>query len=203
MKPRRAMKLVPPEKKRCAIYTRTGVVAGGGRVRVSIDAQRAACLRYIRQHPDWAVIDQRYDDQGKSGANTDRPALQRLLTQVEALRVDIVVVHEVDRLSRWYLDFATIVERLRAAGAEFVSVAHKVSTADPIGKLAMKMLMSFAGLEREARDRRLAVVAANSLRPDTRASHEGRRAASTASADRPQLVCSLQALPTDDREGSS
>lgn len=184
--------------KRCAIYTRIGVVEPAGRPPVSIHDQRVACLHYIRQHRGWSVLEERYDDLGKSGANMDRPALQRLLAHIAALRVDIVVVHEADRLSRWYLDFATIMERLRRADVAFVSVAHQVSTVEPTGQLTMKLLLSFAELEHAAHGERPGVAAAGP--PHARHNYDAGRAGAP---DRPRLVCTLQALPPEPPEGSS
>jgi len=95
------------------------------------------------------VHDERYDDGGFTGANTDRPAFTRLLADVEAGKVDVIVVYKVDRLSRSLLDFAKMMERFTAAGASFVSVTQNFSTADAMGRLTLNMLMSFAEFEGE------------------------------------------------------
>ena len=137
------------EKKRCAIYTRKSTTAGLEQEFNSLDAQREACLSYVANRADWRALDHKYDDGGFTGANIDRPAFQRLLTDVEAHRVEIVVVYKVDRLSRSLLDFVKVMERLTAAGASFVSVTQNFSTADAMGRLTLNMLMSFAEFERE------------------------------------------------------
>jgi DNA invertase Pin-like site-specific DNA recombinase len=115
----------------------------------SLDAQREACLAYVQRQPGWVLVSERYDDGGFTGANVDRPAFQRLLADVEARRIDVVVVYKVDRLSRSLLDFAKVMERFGASGASFVSVTQNFSTADAMGRLTLNMLMSFAEFERE------------------------------------------------------
>jgi site-specific DNA recombinase len=92
---------------------------------------------------------ERYDDCGFTGANIDRPAFQRLMADVDAVKVDVIVVYKVDRLSRSLLDFVKVMERLNTAGASFVSITQNFSTADAMGRLTMNMLMSFAEFERE------------------------------------------------------
>jgi site-specific DNA recombinase len=137
------------EKKRCAIYTRKSTTIGLEQEFNSLDAQRERCLTYISSRPDWQLVEEHYDDGGFTGANIDRPAFQRLLADVEAHRVDIVVVYKVDRLSRSLLDFVKVMERLTAADGSFVSVTQNFSTADAMGRLTLNMLMSFAEFERE------------------------------------------------------
>ncbi|KAA0249415.1 MAG: recombinase family protein [Acidobacteria bacterium] len=139
----------PVEVKRCAVYTRKSTSAGLEQEFNSLDAQREACVAYVQRQPGWALLDQQYDDGGFTGANIERPAFQRLLTDVEAGKVDVVVVYKVDRLSRSLLDFARVMERFGAAGASFVSVTQNFSTADAMGRLTLNMLMSFAEFERE------------------------------------------------------
>lgn len=140
----------PPssELKRCAIYTRKSTSVGLDSDFNSLDAQREACLAYIERQPGWKLVNERYDDGGFTGANTERPAFQRLLADVDARRVDIIVVYKVDRLSRSLLDFVKVMERLNSSGASFVSVTQNFSTADAMGRLTMNMLMSFAEFER-------------------------------------------------------
>jgi len=135
--------------KRCAVYTRKSTTAGLEKDFNSLDAQREACAAYIQRHERWVLLEERYDDGGFTGANTDRPAFQRLLADVDADKVDVVVVYKVDRLSRSLLDFAKVVERLNSGGASFVSVTQNFSTADAMGRLTLNMLMSFAEFERE------------------------------------------------------
>jgi site-specific DNA recombinase len=138
------------ETKRCAIYTRKSTSAGLEQDFNSLDAQREACEHYIRNQAciGWKLIDDKYDDGGFTGANIERPAFQRLLADIDARMVDIVVVYKVDRLSRSLLDFAKLMERFGAAGVSFVSVTQNFSTADAMGRLTLNMLMSFAEFER-------------------------------------------------------
>ena len=116
---------------------------------VSLDAQREACVAYIQRQPGWTLLPDLFDDGGFTGANIERPAFQRLLTDIDAGKIDVVVVYKVDRLSRSLLDFAKLMERFGAAGASFVSVTQNFSTADAMGRLTLNMLMSFAEFERE------------------------------------------------------
>ena len=138
-----------PESRRCAIYTRKSTAAGLEQDFNSLDAQREACAAYIGRQPGWTLVDDRYDDGGFTGANIERPAFQRLLADIEAGKIDVVVVYKVDRLSRSLLDFAKLMERFGKAGASFVSVTQNFSTADAMGRLTLNMLMSFAEFERE------------------------------------------------------
>ena len=140
---------VEPETRRVAIYTRKSTTMGLEQEFNSLDSQRESCLAYIQRQPGWKLVDERYDDGGFTGANIDRPAFTRLMADVEAGKVDVIVVYKVDRLSRSLLDFVKVMERLGAAGASFVSVTQNFSTADAMGRLTMNMLMSFAEFERE------------------------------------------------------
>jgi site-specific DNA recombinase len=137
------------DSRRCAIYTRKSTAAGLEQDFNSLDAQREACAAYIGRQPGWTLIDDRYDDGGFTGANIERPAFQRLLADIDAGKIDVVVVYKVDRLSRSLLDFAKLMERFGKAGASFVSVTQNFSTADAMGRLTLNMLMSFAEFERE------------------------------------------------------
>jgi DNA invertase Pin-like site-specific DNA recombinase len=132
-----------PEAKRCAIYTRKSTTMGLEQEFNSLDAQRESCLAYIERQQGWALVDERYDDGGFTGANIDRPAFTRLMADVDAGKVDVIVVYKVDRLSRSLLDFVKVMERLTTAGASFVSTTQNFS------RLTMNMLMSFAEFERE------------------------------------------------------
>ena len=109
---------------RCAIYTRKSTEEGLEQDFNSLDAQREACAAYVtnQTHEGWSVLPDHYDDGGFSGGSMDRPALQRLLVDVAAGGVDVVVVYKVDRLTRSLTDFARIVAVLDEAGASFVSV---------------------------------------------------------------------------------
>lgn len=138
-----------PEAKRCAIYTRKSTTMGLEQDFNSLDAQHEACSAYIRRQSGWTLAEDSYADGGFTGANIERPAFQRLLADVDACKIDVVVVYKVDRLSRSLLDFAKVVERLNKAGASFVAVTQNFSTADAMGRLTLNMLMSFAEFERE------------------------------------------------------
>ena len=140
-----------PETRRCAIYTRKSTSIGLDQDFNTLDAQREACERYIegQAHDGWQLIPDHYDDGGFTGANLERPAFQRLITDIEAGKIDIVVVYKVDRLSRSLLDFSQVMDRFNQAGAAFVSVTQNFSTADAMGRLTLNMLMSFAEFERE------------------------------------------------------
>ena len=133
--------------KRVAIYTRKSTSAGLEQEFNSLDAQRERCADYAKRQ-GWQVVAS-YDDGGFTGANIDRPAFQRLLSDIDAGKVDVVVVYKVDRLSRSLLDFARVLERFEAHKVAFVSVTQNFSTADSMGKLTLNMLMSFAQFERE------------------------------------------------------
>ena len=139
------------ELQRAAIYTRKSTGKGLERDFNSLDAQREACEQYIqsRAYQGWQLVETRYDDGGFTGANIDRPAFARLLDDVDAGRIDVVVVHKVDRLSRSLLDFAGVMGRFSEAGTAFVSVTQNFSTADAMGRLTLNVLMSFAEFERE------------------------------------------------------
>ncbi len=127
-----------------AIYTRKSTDEGLEQDFNSLDAQREACEQYIKSqaHLGWKLTDDRYDDGGFTGANIDRPAFARLLADIEAGKIDVVVVYKVDRLSRSLLDFAKVMDRFNQAGVAFVSVTQNFSTADAMGRLTLNMLMS-------------------------------------------------------------
>ena len=133
---------------RVAIYVRKSTSAGLEQEFNSLDAQRESCASYSRSR-GWTVLPETYEDGGYTGANTDRPAFQRLLADIDAGKIDVVVVYKVDRLSRSLLDFAKVMDRFNAAGVAFVSVTQNFSTADAMGRLTLNMLMSFAEFERE------------------------------------------------------
>lgn len=134
--------------KRAAVYTRKSTSAGLEQAFNSLDAQREACAGYIERQ-GWTLISDQYDDGGFTGANTDRPAFQRLMADVTAGLVDVVVCYKVDRLSRSLLDFAKVMEQLNQSGASFVSVTQNFSTADAMGRMTLGLLMTFAQFERE------------------------------------------------------
>jgi DNA invertase Pin-like site-specific DNA recombinase len=136
---------------RCAIYTRKSSEEGLDQEFNSLQAQREACEAFItsQRHGGWAWLPKAYDDGGFSGATMDRPALQRLLADVAAGRVDTIVVYKIDQLTRSLADFAKIVEILDARGASFVSVTQQFNTTTSMGRLTLNVLLSFAQFERE------------------------------------------------------
>jgi site-specific DNA recombinase len=140
-----------PKPVRCAIYTRKSTDEGLNQDFNSLDAQRDACEAYIRSQAGegWMLLPGQYDDGGYTGANMDRPALRRLLADIEAKKVDCVVVYKVDRLSRSIRDFGRIMEVLEKHGAMFVSVTQQFNTTSSLGRLTLNILLSFAQFERE------------------------------------------------------
>jgi site-specific DNA recombinase len=136
---------------RCAIYTRKSSEEGLDQEFNSLQAQREACEAFIdsQRHEGWVGLPACYDDGGFSGATMERPALQRLLADIVARRVDTVVVYKIDRLTRSLTDFAKIVEVLDARGASFVSVTQQFNTTTSMGRLTLIVLLSFAQFERE------------------------------------------------------
>ena len=142
---------VPPPVVRCAIYTRKSTEEGLEQEFNSLDAQREAAEAYIlsQKAEGWCALPQRYDDGGFSGGNIDRPALAKLLADVEAGLLDSVVVYKVDRLSRSLLDFARILGIFEKHHISFVSVTQQFNTSVPVGRLTLNILFSFAQFERE------------------------------------------------------
>ena len=142
---------------RCAIYTRKSSEDGLEQEFNSLDAQREACEAYIvsQRHAGWIALPDMYDDGGLSGGTMERPALQRLLADVKAGKVQIIVVYKVDRLTRSLADFAKIVDVLDAHDASFVSVTQQFNTTTSMGRLTLNMLLSFAQFEREIAGERI------------------------------------------------
>lgn len=136
---------------RCAIYTRKSTEEGLDQDFNSLHAQREAAEAYIlsQKHLGWTLVSNHYDDGGFTGGNLDRPALQQLLEDIEAHRVDCVVVYKVDRLSRSLLDFARLVDRFDQRSVSFVSVTQQFNTTSSLGRLTLNILLSFAQFERE------------------------------------------------------
>src|ERR1035437_8838955 len=136
---------------RCAIYTRKSTDEGLDQSFNTLDAQREAAEAFVnsQRHEGWTALPQKYDDGGFTGANMDRPALKRLLADVQSGAVNCVVVYKVDRLSRSLLDFARIMEVLDKHGATFVSVTQQFNTTSTMGRLTLNVLLSFAQIERE------------------------------------------------------
>ena len=142
---------------RCAIYTRKSSEEGLDQAFNSLHAQREACEAYIRSQASegWKVLPAVYDDGGFSGGNIERPGLKRLLEDVDAGRVDTIVVYKIDRLTRSLADFARIVDRLDTAQASFVSVTQSFNTTTSMGRLTLNVLLSFAQFEREVTGERI------------------------------------------------
>lgn len=136
---------------RCAIYTRKSTEEGLEQEFNSLDAQRESGEAYIASqvHEGWTCVPTRYDDGGYTGGNMDRPALKLLMSDIDAGKVDCVVVYKVDRLSRSLLDFSRIMERFDKAGVSFVSVTQQFNTTCSMGRLTLNILLSFAQFERE------------------------------------------------------
>jgi DNA invertase Pin-like site-specific DNA recombinase len=142
---------------RCAIYTRKSTEDGLEQEFNSLDAQREACAAYVlsQRHEGWTLLPDLYDDGGFSGGSMERPGLKRLLTDIEAGRVDTIIVYKVDRLTRSLADFAKIVDVLDAAGASFVSITQSFNTTTSMGRLTLNVLLSFAQFEREVTGERI------------------------------------------------
>src|SRR3712207_1582917 len=143
-----------PTRLRCAIYTRKSSEEGLEQDFNSLDAQREACEAYIasQRHEGWATLPQMYDDGGFSGGSMDRPALQRLLADVAAGKIDVVVVYKVDRLTRSLTDFAKIVDIFDRRTVSFVSVTQSFNTTSSMGRLTLNVLLSFAQFERRSEE---------------------------------------------------
>jgi len=142
---------------RCAIYTRVSTESGLEQDFNSLDAQHDAAHAYIRSqaHAGWTLVRTRYDDGGFSGGSTDRPALQLLLADIRARRINVIVVYKVDRLTRSLADFAKLVELFDAHGVSFVSVTQQFNTTTSMGRLTLNVLLSFAQFEREVTSERI------------------------------------------------
>jgi site-specific DNA recombinase len=142
---------------RCAIYTRKSSEEGLEQSFNSLDAQREACQAYILspRQEGWRALESHYDDGGYSGGSMERPALKRLLADIEAKKVDTVVVYKVDRLTRSLADFAKIIEAFDSRGVSFVSVTQQFNTTSSIGRLTLNILLSFAQFEREVTGERI------------------------------------------------
>src|SRR5579862_4158432 len=142
---------------RCAIYTRKSSEEGLEQSFNSLDAQREACEAFIlsQRHEGWRMLPAHYDDGGYSGGNMERPALKRLLEDIQAKKVNVIVVYKVDRLTRSLADFVKIVEALDARGVSFVSVTQQFNTTTSMGRLTLNVLLSFAQFEREVTGERI------------------------------------------------
>jgi DNA invertase Pin-like site-specific DNA recombinase len=152
-------------QKRCAIYTRKSTSAGLEVEFNTLETQREVCSAYIKSqgHKNWIELSRRYDDGGFSGGNLERPALKRLLDDIAAGRVDLVIVYKIDRLSRSLNDFVRLLDTLSKYGASFVSVTQTFDTSDSMGRLVLNILLTFAQFERElaadrTRDKKAALL---------------------------------------------
>ena len=147
----------PARSSRCAIYTRKSSDEGLEQDFNSLHAQRDACTAYILSQASegWSALPDRYDDGGVSGGTLERPALKRLLADVAAGKIDVIVVYKVDRLSRSLFDFAKLVELFETAGTSFVSITQSFNTTSSMGRLTLNMLLSFAQFEREVTAERI------------------------------------------------
>ena len=151
------MKAQGSKQVRCAIYTRVSTDQGLEQDFNSLDAQYDASQAYIRSqaHAGWAMVRSKYDDGGFSGGNTERPALQRLLEDIRAGKIEIIVVYKVDRLTRSLADFAKLVELFDQHSVSFVSVTQQFNTTTSMGRLTLNVLLSFAQFEREVTSERI------------------------------------------------
>src|SRR3954464_10804274 len=145
------MKKPVVRKLRCAVYTRKSSEEGLEMEFNSLDAQRESCEAYIasQKAEGWLLVPDRYDDGGFSGGTLERPALKRLLADIEVGKVDVVVVYKIDRLSRSLMDFAKLVEVFERRNVTFVSVTQSFNTTTSMGRLTLNILLSFAQFERE------------------------------------------------------
>src|SRR5580692_5036963 len=145
------MKSPSAKSVRCAIYTRVSTEQGLDQEFNSLDAQYEAASAYIKSqaHAGWTLIRSRYDDGGYSGGSTDRPDLQRLLEDIRARKIDVIVVYKVDRLTRSLADFAKMVELFDAHSVSFVAVTQQFNTTTSMGRLTLNVLLSIAQFERE------------------------------------------------------
>ena len=142
---------------RCAICTRKSTEEGLEQDYNSLHAQRDACAAYVMSQAGegWTLLPEIYDDGGYSGGNLDRPALRRLMDDIEAKKIDVVVVYKVDRLTRSLADFSKIVDVLDRTGSSFVSVTQAFNTTTSMGRLTLNVLLSFAQFERKVTGERI------------------------------------------------
>lgn len=143
--------MAPVLKRRCAVYTRKSTDEGLDMAFNSLDAQREACEAYVasQRGEGWVLEGDRYDDGGYSGGNLERPALKRLLDDIQAGKIDCVVVYKIDRLTRSLMDFSRLVDLFDKGSVTFVSVTQSFNTTTSMGRLTLNILLSFAQFERE------------------------------------------------------
>ena len=149
--------MIKLEPRRCAIYTRKSNEAGLEQEFNSLDAQREACEAFVKSqsHEGWMALPGQYDDGGYSGGSMQRPGLKALLADIEAGKIDVVVVYKIDRLTRSLTDFARMVELFDKHGVSFVSVTQSFNTTSSMGRLTLNVLLSFAQFEREVTGERI------------------------------------------------
>ena len=142
---------MPESIKRCAIYTRKSFDPPIGQEITSLETQRAICASYVvsQRHRGWVEITHHYDDSGRTGSDTHRPALQQLLGDVEAGLIDVVLVYKLDPLTRTLFDFVRLTDFLERHGVAFVSITQNFDTSDILGRLILNILLTFAQFERE------------------------------------------------------
>lgn len=145
------------QKVRCAVYTRKSHEEGLEQEFNSLDAQREAGEAYVtaQRHEGWLLVADHYDDGGYSGGNLERPALKRLMADIEAGKIDVVVVYKIDRLTRSLLDFSKLIEVFEKHKVSFVSVTQQFNTTTSMGRLILNVLLSFAQFEREVTGERI------------------------------------------------
>lgn len=145
------MNTLPPKRLRCAVYTRVSTEEGLGQAYTSIDAQRDSGEAYIasRRSEGWIPVGDYYDDGGYSGGNLERPALKRLLDDIRAGKIDIVVTYKIDRLTRSLFDFAELFKILEEHNVTFVAVTQHFNTTDAMGRMVLNIMLTFAQFERE------------------------------------------------------
>ena len=141
----------PIRKLRCAVYTRKSTEEGLEMEFNNLDAQRESCEAYVasQKAEGWVLVPTHYDDGGFSGGTLERPGLRRLLSDIEAGLVDVVVVYKIDRLSRSLMDFSKLVEVFDRNNVTFVSITQSFNTTTSMGRLTLNILLSFAQFERE------------------------------------------------------
>ena len=151
------MTIVGKKAIRCAIYTRKSTERGLQLEFNSLQAQREACIAYIKSQASegWRALPHHYDDAAYSGGSLDRPALQRLLKDISDGEIDVVVVYKIDRLTRSLTDFAKLVEQFEAKAVSFVAVTQQFNTTTSMGRLILNVLLSFTQFEREVTSERI------------------------------------------------
>lgn len=147
----------PDGEVRCAIYTRKSTEHGLDAPVNSLEMQREVCEAYIKcqAHRNWVEVPAQYDDGGYSGGSLDRPALKRMMVDIENGRIDVVVIYKIDRLTRSLTDFVRLLDVLEQFGASFVSVTQTFDTSDSMGRLVLNILLTFAQFERELTSERM------------------------------------------------